>query len=87
MTVTDDGPGVPAEDRDRVFHRLTRLGWDRARLAGGSGLGLAILAEITQAHGGQVQILVRLDGARGARVEVSLPLAPSVSSTTPSRPW
>lgn len=74
ITVTDDGPGVPAEDRDRVFHRFTRLDWDRARLAGGSGLGLAIVAEITQAHGGHVQMLPRPDGAHGARVEVSLPL-------------
>lgn len=56
ISVTDDGPGVPAEIRDTVFERFTRADVSRVRQAGGSstGLGLAIVAAVVNAHGGQV---------------------------------
>ncbi|GIJ57399.1 two-component sensor histidine kinase [Virgisporangium aurantiacum] len=74
LRVDDDGPGVPAADRSRVFDRFVRLDDARARTGGGSGLGLAIVAEIVAAHGGAVVID---DGPLGgARVTVRLPLAP-----------
>jgi signal transduction histidine kinase len=70
IVVVDDGPGIPAEDRERVFHRFTRLDDGRARDAGGSGLGLAIVRELVRRHGGTV----RLDDASpGLRAEVRLP--------------
>jgi signal transduction histidine kinase len=56
LTVTDDGPGVPAADRDRVFERFTRLDDARSRDEGGSGLGLAIVRELVRAHGGNVHL-------------------------------
>jgi signal transduction histidine kinase len=56
MTVADDGPGIPAADRDRVFDRFTRLDWDRGRESGGAGLGLAIVRELVAAHGGTVTL-------------------------------
>ncbi|WP_420098059.1 ATP-binding protein [Corynebacterium sp.] len=56
LTVTDDGAGVPEDDRERVFDRFARLDEGRARDAGGSGLGLAIVKEIVQAHHGQVTV-------------------------------
>jgi signal transduction histidine kinase len=56
LDVADDGPGVPAEDRSRVFERFVRLDDARARADGGSGLGLAIVAEVVTAHGGRVWV-------------------------------
>ena len=56
LTVTDDGPGVPAADRERVFERFTRLDDARSRNEGGSGLGLAIVRELVRAHGGDVHL-------------------------------
>ncbi|MFW0795726.1 HAMP domain-containing sensor histidine kinase [Gordonia sp. CPCC 205515] len=55
MAVTDDGPGIPADQRAQVFERFTRLDVDR-RNRGGSGLGLSIVHEIVRAHGGSVRI-------------------------------
>ena len=70
VSVTDDGPGVPAADRERIFERLVRL--DAARAAsGGVGLGLPIARGIARAHGGDVRCV---DGGVGARFEVTLPL-------------
>ncbi|WP_250037474.1 ATP-binding protein [Paractinoplanes maris] len=70
ITVTDDGPGIPAADRERVFDRFTRLDDGRARDAGGSGLGLAIVRELTRRHGGTVTLS---DADPGLRVDVRLP--------------
>jgi signal transduction histidine kinase len=73
LTVTDDGPGVPAADRERVFERFTRLDDARSRDAGGSGLGLAIVRELVRAHGGDVHLE---DAQPGLRAVVRLPAAP-----------
>jgi signal transduction histidine kinase len=71
LTVTDDGPGIPAEDRERVFERFTRVDDARNAAHGGAGLGLSITREIVQAHGGRVAI--DPDHAPGTRVVVVLP--------------
>lgn len=71
LTVGDDGPGIPAADRRRVFDRFVRIDTDRSRQGGGSGLGLAIVAEIVAAHDGTVGIDERPGG--GTRVTVTLP--------------
>jgi signal transduction histidine kinase len=70
MVISDDGPGIPEADRDRVFDRFTRLDDARARDAGGSGLGLAIVKELVRRHGGTVTLG---DGQPGLRVEIRLP--------------
>jgi signal transduction histidine kinase len=70
IEVRDDGPGIPAADRERVFHRFTRLDDARARDAGGSGLGLAIVRELVRRHGGTVTLS---DAGPGLRVDVRLP--------------
>jgi signal transduction histidine kinase len=70
LTVTDDGPGVPAADRERVFERFTRLDDARSRPAGGSGLGLAIVRELVRAYGGEVHLE---DAGPGLRAVVTIP--------------
>jgi signal transduction histidine kinase len=71
VAVADDGPGIPAADRERVFERFTRLDEDRARKGGGVGLGLALVRAIAEAHGGRASAVE--DGS-GARLVVRLPL-------------
>jgi signal transduction histidine kinase len=73
LTVGDDGPGIPAADRLRVFDRFVRIDTDRSREGGGTGLGLAIVAEIVSAHHGTVGIDERPGG--GTLVTVTLPTA------------
>ena len=80
LVVSDDGPGVPADDRDRIFDRFIRLDEGRSRGAGGTGLGLAIAAEIARHHGGGVALA---DSPAGARFVVTLPAAAAVTPTSP----
>jgi signal transduction histidine kinase len=72
VSVADDGPGIPAADRDRVFDRFVRLDPDRSRSGGGAGLGLAIVREIVAAHHGSVRVEDRPGG--GTRMTIQLPL-------------
>ncbi|MFC0865584.1 ATP-binding protein [Sphaerimonospora cavernae] len=72
LTVTDDGPGIPPRDRERVFDRFTRLDDARSRDDGGAGLGLAIVRTTVRAHGGTVHLE---DAAPGLRAVIRLPLA------------
>lgn len=73
LVVADDGPGIPPDDRDRVFDRFVRLDDARAPGAGGTGLGLAIVREIAAAHGGTVRVGDPTGPGSGARLELSLP--------------
>lgn len=71
ITIEDDGDGIPAPDRGRVFERFVRLDASRSRNSGGSGLGLAIVREIVRGHGGDVTVVDSELG--GAKFEVRLP--------------
>jgi two-component system, OmpR family, sensor kinase len=81
LEVADKGPGLSAEEAERVFERFYRVDTARTRgaegVAGGAGLGLSIVAGIAVAHGGRAQV----DGApgNGATFRVRLPLASAVS--------
>ncbi|WP_241160509.1 HAMP domain-containing sensor histidine kinase [Microbacterium sp. Y-01] len=72
VTVEDDGPGVPVEERERIFERFVRLDEARSRDAGGSGLGLAIARGIAASARGTLAV----DDSRwgGARFILTLPL-------------
>jgi signal transduction histidine kinase len=70
LSVADDGPGIPAQDKTRVFDRFVRLDSDRSRDGGGTGLGLSIVAEIVASHNGTVSIDDRPGG--GTIVTVAL---------------
>lgn len=54
--IADSGPGIPPEERDRVFERFYRLDDSRARETGGTGLGLAIAKEAVLLHGGRIEV-------------------------------
>jgi two-component system, OmpR family, sensor kinase len=71
FAVIDNGPGIPAAERERIFERFHRVDAARNRKTGGAGLGLAIVRAIAEAHGGHVQAADRTDGP-GARVELIL---------------
>jgi signal transduction histidine kinase len=76
VTVTDDGPGVPPEERDRMTQRFTQL--DRTAVTtGGAGLGLAIVASVTAAHGGRLAIADAETG-QGLAVTITLPTPTAV---------
>ncbi len=75
LTVDDDGPGIPGEDRVRVFDRFTRLDEDRGRPAGGAGLGLALVRAVVERHHGRVAVEDTPLG--GARFVVRIPAAAS----------
>ncbi len=73
VRVQDLGPGVPPEQRERIFEKFYRLPGASER-SGGVGLGLALVRSIAQHHGGSVHCLPRPDGASGACFELRLPL-------------
>ncbi|MGA0546797.1 ATP-binding protein [Brevundimonas sp. VNH65] len=85
FSVTDTGPGVPAEDRERVIQRFVRL--DNSRSEAGSGLGLSLVSAVMEAHDGRVQ----LDegpgayGGYGPGLRVAL-LTPPAGATSPASP-
>jgi two-component system OmpR family sensor kinase len=72
IEIADRGPGIPADELERVFERFFRADPSRARASGGSGLGLSIVASILEAHGGRVEAENRPDG--GAVFRLVLPL-------------
>ena len=74
LTVSDDGPGIPAEQRARIFERFVRRSGDRG---GSTGLGLAIVQTVADNHGGSARVE---DAQPGSRFVVDLPLATSEPS-------
>ncbi|NDJ53849.1 MAG: cell wall metabolism sensor histidine kinase WalK [Chloroflexi bacterium] len=70
VTVTDTGPGIPPEDRERIFERFYR--GDRSRQSSGTGLGLAIAKHIIKAHSGEIWA-EEPDAIPGAQISFTLP--------------
>jgi two-component system OmpR family sensor kinase len=74
IEVHDSGPGMAADELERVFERFYRTDTSRSRASGGVGLGLSIVAAVAEAHGGTAS--VSAEANRGASFRVTLPLPP-----------
>jgi len=75
LSVADDGPGIPADQRSRVFERFARVDEARSAGGGGTGLGLAIARDIVERHGGTIAVDPGHDP--GTKVVVRLPSRPT----------
>ncbi|RSU45956.1 HAMP domain-containing sensor histidine kinase [Sphingomonas sp. S-NIH.Pt15_0812] len=75
VAVEDEGPGVPADKRETIFHRFHSIRPEGEAFGRHSGLGLAIARTIVDGHGGQITVENRADGRAGARFVVRLPAA------------
>jgi two-component system sensor histidine kinase TctE len=73
LTVTDDGPGIPSAERERVFERFHRV---LGSSADGSGLGLAIVKQIAEGHGATAELAAG-PGGLGTEVRIAFPAAPA----------
>ena len=71
LVVEDDGPGIPVDQRERVFDRFHRTDAARDRASGRTGLGLAIVRAIAETHGGRVAVGHRPKS--GTKIELVLP--------------
>ncbi len=70
MEVSDNGIGIPAEDRPRIFERFYRVDKARSRESGGTGLGLSIAKEIIDQHGGVIRLVDRSGPGLTVRIEL-----------------
>lgn len=75
LSVADEGPGIPAAERDKVFERFHSVRPAEEAFGAHSGLGLAIARTIAEAHDGRLTIMDRADGGSGACLVLALPHA------------
>ncbi|MBZ7927263.1 sensor histidine kinase [Ensifer adhaerens] len=78
VIVSDDGPGIPSHEREKVFHRLYRL--EKSRSTPGSGLGLSLVAAIAELHGGKVALS---DNSPGLVIRIDFPRLASSEAAEP----
>lgn len=74
LTVSDDGPGIPSEAREKIFRRFYRL--DASRSTPGHGLGLALVAAVAELHGGTLLLAPALPSGQGLALTLTLPCLP-----------
>jgi two-component system sensor histidine kinase SenX3 len=83
ISVSDEGPGIAAAERQRIFERFYRIDSARSRETGGTGLGLAIVKHVAAGHGGEATVWS--DEGTGSTFTLRLPAAvhvPEISRTT-----
>ncbi len=78
LTVADEGPGIAAEHRERIFDRFFRLDEARSRDNGGTGLGLAIAKWAVEVNGGQISVDSGANGGSVFRIVLSIGAKPSL---------
>ncbi|GGG61286.1 two-component sensor histidine kinase [Kocuria dechangensis] len=71
ISVTDQGPGIPEDEQDRIFERFYRVDTARSRQTGGTGLGLSIVKHVMSQHGGEVSVWSQ--PGRGSTFTLSIP--------------
>jgi signal transduction histidine kinase len=71
LRIEDDGPGIPADELEKVFEPFYRVEGSRNRDTGGTGLGLAIARSVAELHGGSIVLTNRAQG--GLEVQLTLP--------------
>jgi two-component system sensor histidine kinase GlrK len=81
LDVMDEGPGIPGEERERVFEPFFQGSRPGSGAVRGTGIGLSVVREYVAAHGGNVEVL---DAARGAHLRLKLPLAGPEQGALPS---
>ena len=84
ISVIDDGPGIPAAERQNVFKRFYRL--ERSRHTAGNGLGLSLVAAVARLHCANLEFLDRLPGLQ-VRLKFPPNLIPSSQGETPETNW
>jgi two-component system, OmpR family, sensor histidine kinase ChvG len=77
IRISDEGPGVPAQEREAIFRRFHSERPVSENFGQHSGLGLAIARTIVEGHHGRIAVRDRVDGKRGACFEIALPCAAS----------
>ena len=76
LEVADEGPGIPAQERQRIFAPYYRMKRDAGGAVGGTGIGLAVVRRLVEEHRGRVHVVpANAHGAIGARFVVALPIA------------
>ena len=83
FTIQDQGPGIPATERRRIWDPYYRLGRDRDSPAPGTGIGLAVVSQLAELHGGDVSVDDAPGG--GARFTLRLPAVPAAPTLSSSR--
>ncbi len=78
ITIADNGPGIPVEEREKVFRRFYRL--DRSRTTAGNGLGLSMVSAVVIMHGGEIQLM---ENDPGLRTVMRLPLRDDTARLSP----
>jgi signal transduction histidine kinase len=83
ITFADQGPGIPAEERDRIFERFYRVDKARSREQGGAGLGLSLVRWGVEAHGGRIE--VASEPGMGSTFTIVLPVRGTSASVDKPR--
>ena len=78
--VSDDGPGIPPDEGQRIFESFYQVNGSLARTSSGAGLGLAICQGLVRAHGGEIWVE---DQERGACIAFSIPLVSQAGNVKP----
>jgi two-component system sensor histidine kinase VicK len=83
LDVVDNGPGIPGDDREKIFDRFYRVDKARSREAGGAGLGLSIARWAVEAHSGTLRVVAGTD--TGSTFRFTLPAVESVLPALPNK--
>ncbi len=90
LCVADQGPGIPAADRERIWDRFWRLERDRGSAVAGTGIGLSVVRELVALHGGRVWAedapAAERGGRAGSRFVIELPLVPQAHAAAGAGP-